>query len=360
MDLSRLQLRPHKLFHHLDRVTAWKNGEYFPPIFIEFSPTDRCNQRCWFCYTNYLGHRKLDIGPAEMVRVFRDLGQAGVRAVQIQGTGEPLLNSATPDAIVAGHEAGLSLALCSNGVLLDDAITERIIPHLEWIRFSAFESTAERYARTHGCPEAQWHKLVHNIRETVRIREKLSTGTVIGVMVVLFPYNALHLLETVRMLKGFGVDFVHIKPPQVSIHNPDHDWPRGLNETFAEQVEQVLGLQDREFIVSYRKDQFEVEKAPGPFVKDFDTCHGLEFEALIDADYGVYPCLQFWRNPEFCYGNLKESSFDAIWRSDRRKEVQRKIYTEFDLNKCFCACKQSHLNSELCRLGNPPLHVNFL
>lgn len=29
MDLSRLNLEPHKLFHHLDEVVKWRDGECF-------------------------------------------------------------------------------------------------------------------------------------------------------------------------------------------------------------------------------------------------------------------------------------------------------------------------------------------
>jgi len=360
MDLSRLQLNPHKLWHHLDRVAAWKDGEYFPPVFLEFSPTDRCNQRCWFCYTEYLGHTKTDIRDEDMVRIFKDMGQAGVRAVQIQGTGEPLLNKGTPDAIVEGSKAGLSLALCSNGVLMDEDTPAKIMPHLDWIRISALASTPEAYAKTHVCPEPHWNRAIENIKRCVDVRNSTGIETVIGASFVVSVESANDVYDTTSMLKDLGVDFVLIKPAQILSHNESHEWKKDVYKEFDDLLSKSEALQSDEFLVSFRRDQFGVQENQGAFKKAFDKCHGLTFEAMVDADYGVYPCLQFWRNEEYCYGNLKENSFEEIWRSDRRKEVQDRILNDYDLDQCTCSCKQSHVNKELCKISNPPMHVNFL
>lgn len=110
MDVTRLKLEPHKLFHHLDEVMRWRDGKDFAPIYVEINPTDYCNHKCIFCYSDYLGHKKeLSIEGDLLIRIFRELPEAGVKSVMIQGTGEPLLNVALPDAIVAGKKAGLDI-----------------------------------------------------------------------------------------------------------------------------------------------------------------------------------------------------------------------------------------------------------
>ncbi len=359
MDLSKLQLKPHKLFHHLDRVVKWKKGDYFPPIYVEFSPTDRCNQHCWFCYTEYLEHKPLELEPGLLVRVFRDMGAAGVKSVQIQGTGEPLLNRATPDAIVAGKKAGLSLALCTNGVLLTRPILEKTLASLEWLRVSGMESTPELYARSHGSPESHWEKVVANLKAAVDIRRQQRLETVLAAHILLFPYNIERLVDSVKMIRDWGLDYVLIKAANQSIHNPQHKWPRDTHKKFGKVLEEAKRLETKEFLVSVRTDQFEVQELCGPFKRNYQRCYGLEFETMIDSYAGVYPCLHFWRNADYCYGNLHEHTFEEIWRSERRREVLKRIYEAYDLSECYFGCKHMHINESLWELTNPPMHDNF-
>jgi radical SAM protein with 4Fe4S-binding SPASM domain len=360
MDLSRLQLQPHKLFHHLEEVLRWRKGEYFPPIFVNFSPTDLCNQNCWYCYTQYLGHKKLEIQGDLLVRIFQDMGHAGVKSVMIQGTGEPLLNKSTPDAIVEGRRAGLSLALCTNGVLLNNEVLEKILPSLEWMRVSDVECSSELYAKSHGSPESHWHRVIKNLKIAVEIRERERLDTVLSAHMLLFPYNAKYVVETTKMIKDLGLDYILIKSANQSIHNPQHRWPLDTHKKASKFLEEAKKLEDREFKVSIRYDQFEVQQEGKPFKKSFKRCYGLEFETMVDADGGVYPCLHFWRTPDYCYGNLYERTFEEIWKGERRRQVLDKIYNHFDLDNCHFGCKHRHINETLWELANPPMHVNFL
>jgi len=360
MELSRLQLQPHKLFHHLEEVIKWEKGEYFAPIFIEFSPIDRCNQKCWYCYVEYLQHQNLEIEGKLLIEIFRDMGRAGVKSVMIQGTGEPLLNKATPDAIVEGFNSGLSLALCSNGVLLNSEMLKKILPCLEWLRISAVEYTPVLYAKSHGSPEAHWHKVIENLKIAVRIRQQEKLKTILAVHFLIFPYNVEYIVKTVKMVKDIGIDYILIKSANQSIHNPSHHWERDTHKRFIPLLKEAKDLETDEFKVSVRFDQFEVQEECGSFKKKFKKCYGLEFEAMIDADGGVYPCLHFWRDKDYCYGNLHEETFAEIWKGQRRRSVLNKIYNEFDLNNCHFGCKQMHINETLWELKNPPMHINFL
>ncbi len=360
MDLSKLKLEPHKLFHHLDELVKWKNNQYFPPIFVEFSPTDTCNQKCWYCYTDYIGHGKKEIRGDLLIKIFRDMGHAGVKSVMVQGTGEPLMNKSTPDAIIEGNKAGLSIALCTNGVLLTEEILEKVLPSIEWLRISAIELTPDLYAKSHGSPRSHYEKVIHNIKKAVEIRNRKNLPTIIAVHTLLFPYNVEYLVETVKMVKELGVDYILVKSANQSIHNPDHQWDRDTHKKYHHLLVEAKNQETKEFKVSVRLDQFEIQENCGGFKKDFECCYGIEFETMIDADGGVYPCLHFWRNPDYLYGNLYEQSFEEIWKGKKRIEINEKIYKTHNLSQCHFGCKHMHINKSLWELANPPMHVNFL
>ena len=115
MNLKKLKLKPHKLFHHLDRVQSFMNREFFPPIHVEIGVTDRCQHACHFCYVEYLKKQQLEIPRELLLRIMRDLGDAGIRSLFFQGTGEPTMNPACADAIVEAKESGVDTALQTNG-----------------------------------------------------------------------------------------------------------------------------------------------------------------------------------------------------------------------------------------------------
>jgi GTP 3',8-cyclase len=362
MDLKKLDLKPHKLFHHLDRVTKFMNDEYFPPVHVEIGISDLCNQKCHFCYSNYLGHQKLEIPKDLLLKIMANLGKTGVRSLFFQGTGEPLINKAAADAIVTAKNGGVDTALQTNGVLMDRKFIDTALSSLSWVRVSSLEANRELYAKTHGCSENQYDKLIDNLKYAVEYRNKHNLSTVIAGMIMAFPYNADHMYDTVKLCKDIGLDYVMIRSAQMSLNNPEHNWDRKLHKDQREIFEKAESLQDDKFRVSMRWDQFEyVERGHKNLSQPFDKCYGLEFETMIDADARVYPCFIFWRNPEYCIGDLNKNTFEEIWKSKRRYEVLRKIYYEWDLKECALTnCKQCHINEDLWKLKNPPMHKNFL
>lgn len=360
MDFSRYKLKPHKLFHHLEEVIKWKKRELFPPIYVEINPTDRCNQKCVFCYTKYLGHKALSIPDGLLIKIFKDMGEYGVKSVLIQGTGEPLLHESLPDAILEGKDSGLDIALCTNGSLLNDELVEKIVPHLTFLRISAFEASKELYAKTHGVNEAQWRNVVEGLKAAVRVRNREKNDTLIQATFIPLDHNLHSVVETVCMLKDIGVDYVMIKPPQHSYHNQDLIWDREAYASYSALFDEARALGDDTFLVNARWDMADIEMKDGPFRKTYKKCYGVEFEVAIDANSKIYPCFQYWRDDRFCLGDLNEKSFSDIWSGEERRTVMNRFYKEADLDECRCQCKQHHINETLWELANPPLHVNFL
>ncbi|MBX7136867.1 MAG: radical SAM protein [Oligoflexia bacterium] len=366
MDISRLSVTSHKLFHHIGEVTKWQKGEDFMPIVVEVNPIDGCNHRCVFCYSDFLGHHKeLMIDPDLLVRVFRDMGKCGVKSVMLQGTGEPLMNPGTPDAIVAGKEAGLDIALITNGVLFNEESLEKIIPRLSYLRCSALESTPELYAKTHRSSPKHHEKILNNLKRAVEIRNRElaknpNLETIIQVHHIPFPYNIHQTVDTVKMMRDIGLDMVYVKPAQIRPDNKDHEWPLDMHLKYKEVLEECTKLETSTFKVSVRWNEFELCEVSGPFKKGYNSCFGMYFSTNIDADSKVYPCYKHWREPEWCLGDLKEMSFEEIWKSDRRKQLLADHMKNYDLNQCHVQCRQHPYNKALWDLEHPPLHKNFL
>ena len=65
-------------------------------------------------------------------------------------------------------------------------------------------------------------------------------------------------------------------------------------------------------------------------------------------------------NERYCLGDLREKSFEEIWRTEHRRKVLDELYANFDLDQCHCLCKPHHVNKATWELANPPLHKNFL
>lgn len=355
-----LKTKPHKLFHHLDRVMDWLNNKPTFPIFVELGPTNRCNQKCPWCYTQYI-HGRLSFDKELYLRIIRQLHEADVKSVCVQGTGEPFMNKYSADAIALGGELGLEMATITNGVLLTEKVAQKCVPNLKWAKISALESTPKIYSINHGTSEKQYSQLIKNIENIVNINSKIAQSEFVLSAAMLVCENNWHTIaDVVKLCFDLGFDFIQVRAPSGSLLI-DYKTTADLHKRDKVQkiINKALSYNRENFLVDIRIDSFE-DQNKGPFMKDFDKCYGMEFETLIDADAMVYPCLRFWGDKEYALGDLTKDSFKEIWQSNRKKEIFNKIWNGWNLDKCYMVCKQSYINVSLWELKNPPLHKNFL
>jgi GTP 3',8-cyclase len=355
-----LKTKPHKLFHHLDRVRQWMEGEPMFPVFVELGPTNRCNQRCPWCYTQYT-HGDLSFDQDLFLRIISDLHEAGVRSVCVQGTGEPFMNPYSADAIALGGKLGIEMATITNGVLLTEKAAEKAIPHLKWAKISAVEGSPELYAANHGTSERQYSRLIKNIESIVKLNQGIPGSEFVLSAAMLVCENNWHTVaDVVKLTSDLGFDFIQVRAPSGSL-KIDYKTTADLHKKDEVQriIDKASSYNRATFLVDIRIDSFE-DQNKGPFPKDFDTCYGMEFETLIDADAKVYPCLRFWGDEEYALGDLRKSSFREIWSGERKKQIFNRIWNEWDLDQCHMVCKQSYINSSLWELKHPPLHKSFL
>lgn len=345
-----------RTLYQIDSLHAWKNGLYFPPVVVEINPTSLCNQKCRYCYAAGRTNGKLqdDI----LINLLPQLANAGVKAVVFQGTGEPLLHKALPDAIEIGAQHNLSLTITTNGVLLNKQIQKRILKHLVYIKLSNLDSNPQRYAYCHGCSEKQWEMLVENIKNAVILREQHNLQILFLATVYLSKENFHDAYNIVRFFKELGIDYVSIQEAVYCEYS--YSGPQELasalfsDDEINEMKNKVLTLKDNSFFIKIRFPLSDASFCNGRFKENWvdNWCQGIKFNTLINSDGEVYPCFRYWGVKEFSYGNVYENSFDEIWKGEKRKKIEEHTnITPPESDECS-TCNVTKINDILYNIRN--------
>lgn len=103
-----------------------KDGDVTPRPVVVWAVTRACNLRCVHCYASATpGPAPGELTREEGFALLDDLRAFNVPAVLFSG-GEPLVRPDTPDFIAYAAEIGLSCTLSTNGLLIDDAMADRL------------------------------------------------------------------------------------------------------------------------------------------------------------------------------------------------------------------------------------------
>jgi radical SAM protein with 4Fe4S-binding SPASM domain len=343
----------HKLIYHPERVSEWlKTGDCFP-IYVEIGVTNRCNHRCIFCALDWFEKKPIDIDSGVMKRALREMAECGVKSVMFAGEGEPLMHRDICEFISYSKLQGLDVAITTNGVLFDQEKLEKTLPSLSWIRFSVDAGTAHTHKKIHRGGLKDFDSILTNLRDAVAIKKKGNLSVVIGVQFLLIPDNLKDLVSFIKLFKEIGVDNVQIKP--YSQH------PLSKNR-YSIEYSQYQSIQEE--IKKFETPEFQVifrsQTAQRLIIKrEYQVCYGMPFFTLIEADGSIIPCMMFYKNPEFCYGNLHDNSFAAIWEGEKRKNIIHKL-TKNKIEHCRNGCRLDAINRYLSQLKKPHAHVNFI
>jgi GTP 3',8-cyclase len=360
--MKKYLLDEHKLNYHPDVIQKFINGEKFPPMSVEISPTARCNQHCTFCYVEYV--MKPEYSPKMMdndllFKVVKDCGEFGVKAISFCGTGEPLLHPKLPEAISYARSFGIDTALVTNGVLAAKDKMESCLGDLTWMRVSSSAGSPQRYAKLQGSTEKAFFQMKDNLRGLVEIKRRKNLKTTIGLAYFLFDGCQEEMIPFVSELKEIGIDYVQIKPLG-DFEKNNYVYKKGAYRILQSELQEAEKLSSEDFYVQIKHKAFErVEKVEteGYFLPE--KCWGLLFFTTIGSDGNVYTCSGSWYEKEDSYGSLKDNTLREIWASERFQRIfERRSKTDHKL--CFMQCHNIPMNAHLMDLKSPPEHVNFI
>lgn len=168
----------------------------FRTLFLEL--TGRCTQRCLHCYAGAGPEVTTALAREICEAVLDDAAQLGFTHIQLTG-GEPLLCAFLPE--LARRVAALDGPACeiyTNGLLLDDALLDRLAPWAPAFAFSYYSHRPEVHEAITGTPGS-------HAGTTAAIQRALARGLRVRVAMIVMRENAADVAGTVAQLKALGV-----------------------------------------------------------------------------------------------------------------------------------------------------------
>lgn len=366
---EKIILDGHKLAWHRDRVEAWLRGERIAPITIDCSLTRACTYKCVYCYGQLQANDEKRMTKDVIFRFLDDAAEIGVKAISFVSDGESTCSPHLYDAILRGRKNGLDMALGTNGYLLRDDRLEDVLPALTYLRFNISAADPGRYAHIHGCSIADYEKVITTIKKAVAIKKARGLEVTLGLQMVLLPEFADQIIPLAKLGKDLGVDYLVIK------HCSD-DENSSLGVDYSRYESMVDLLKEAE---THSTDTYLVRAKWSKILSGgkriYSRCFGPPFIMQFSGSGLVAPCGMLFNSKYSKYhiGNIAETSFKELWKSERYWEVIRLIGSEkFDARTmCGSLCLQHKVNEFLWELkqgsplsaeeqGKPPMHVNFI
>ncbi len=357
MSNDEFRIDSHKLLFHPQRVANWMNGENIYPLYMELSPAGACNHRCRFCGLDFAGYKPVFMDGEKLGVRLDEMGKLGVKSIMYAGEGEPFLNKKMTDIILRTKNAGIDVALTTNGVLMTPEISEKILKAMSWIKVSLNAGTPETYAKIHGTDSADFEKVMKNLEAAVAIRKKLNANCALGAQILLLPENSGEIETLAVRCRDIGLDYLVVKPYSHHPQSEGQEYADIVYEDYTELAAKVNSYSTEYFNVVFRLDSM---KSWDEKKHTYNRCHALPFWSYVDSYGNIWGCSVYLQDERFLYGNVFEQSFEDIWTGEKRAESMKWCADNLDPHNCRVNCRMDKINTYLWELVNPKAHVNFI
>ena len=370
---GELILDSHKLSFHMDRIKAWENGDKIAPVTVDMALTRACGSMCKFCYaTMQESQKRFGIKENHALNLLDDFAEIGVKGVSLVSDGESTLSKSYATFIEHASSIGIDTGNATNGWEFGPEKSERVLPHLSWLRFTVAAGTPERYADImYKGPEHTevFDKAIRNIKYAVEFKKKHNLSVTLGIQMVLMPEFKDEIIPFAQLGVDLGVDYAVIKHCSddenntLGIDYSQYESMYNLIETaenLSNDVTQVIAKWDK------LKDKGE---------SSYKRFYGPPFLLQISGSGLVAPSGMFFQatHSKLHIGNFTTDRFRDIYNSDKYWDAMDYLASpNFDAQTMMGTLPIQHyistaLDNHLKGIkkivpatGEKPLHVNFL
>lgn len=352
-----------KLLKHLDRISEFEKTGITRPIFVDWSLTNACNNKCPLCISNEdRKENRTTVSIENAFRVIKEMKELDVKAVYLTGGGDPSCHPNLEGIIKNMKNLNIDVALCTNGYKLSDNLLETINNCCSFIRISLDADSPEIYKKTHGMEADAFYQVLENMKKLVERRTN-NSELVIGASYLIGPHTIQGISNAAKLCKGIGIDYIRFRPffewmgknkSPLFEKIEGREFSEKDKELMLEQFKKAEEFNDNKFSASYPKER--VESVLNEVVLKYPACYISHFISAIDSNLKVYPCCNLRYNEKYCFGDLNEKSFKEIWLSEKRKKSHEII----KLKDCPKPCQYNVHNELLSDILGEIKHSNFL
>lgn len=314
--LTRDLLNSHKILFHYGKMLEdiSKGRTDFNPVAIEIHPTAVCNHSCIHCSYKERNENRASLPREVMDRLVNSVIQMGIRAVYFSGGGEPTLYPGLADDIRKLTENAVECSILTNGSCFEEVGLIPIADRLNYIAVSVPGIDGPTFQAITG---------TKNLEKVLALPGKIKEAhgeksPIIGSRIVLTNKNYRQVGDFLRVIKERGFDYALFK-----IVRDYEDNGQGLSRDeeayLKEEVQTYKDLDDR---FTNIRGIFGYKTLP-----DFrGACWVNRYGMLanVGTDGKVYPNIVEIDKEEFCIGNLREETLEAMWNGPRHAEVKKR------------------------------------
>jgi MoaA/NifB/PqqE/SkfB family radical SAM enzyme len=321
---------------------------YNSPYYVDVDVTNRCNLTCVGCqyhgpeaHENYQDcNRKDDLSVPLFEDLCTDLQAIGTKTLVLQGQGEPFLHPEIFDIIEIAKSHGLRTTLLSNGTLLNEVNTQKLIESkLDVLKVSLWAATPEQYEQNYpGNSAANYQKVVDGIARLSSLKKQLNAKHLsILIFYVFNKKNYKSIPDMVQFVRSLPCDGLYFSP--MAVLKGDSGLER-LSQNEQEEANRLL-LDARKTL---RENALKENVLWALRRQDWNVpvwtrmpCYIAWFHCRIKVDGTVEPCGRC--DAKMGYGNLNQSRFRDIWNGDAVQAFRRRTATKEDLKQLSDQCR---------------------
>lgn len=251
------------------------------PVEYIVETTAKCNLYCPMCPRETHPQPKADMTDQVFEQLVHEAGQSGEQMMLI-GLGEPFLDPRIFDRVEYCAKHDISTLLSTNGTLLDEAMSARLLASpLKHITLSFDGATKESFEFYRK--GARFEKVRDNFVRFARMKMERKSPIHVTVQMVRMERNQNEVADFTRFWKSTpGVDSVRIKEDETNLFKIGHD-----------------------------QDHFKY------------PCHDLwRGPVYVKQNGDVYPCCQSYMLDGAPIGHVGEQPLKQIWNSDAMQELR--------------------------------------
>jgi radical SAM protein with 4Fe4S-binding SPASM domain len=324
--LSKDLLNSWKILFHISDVlkTGGLASVAMNPVAIEIHPTAKCNHQCIHCSYKERNESRLSLDKNIMEQLIDSIIAMKVKAVYFSGGGEPTVYPDLVKYVEKLYNAGIDVALLTNGSILSEAGITDIAYMFNYIAVSVPSVNQERFKYITGSDRMDY---VLNCAAAIKLLHS-DKAPIVGARVILTSIVYKEIRNILETLKSKEWDYVIFK-----IVRDYEDRGLGLNEREVEEIRKIVDemkpvdsrFTNLDSIFNYRNPVFERDKC---------IVNELGLLANVNCDGKVYPNIVEIGQEAFCVGNLYHENLETMWHSASHQEIKKASHIKWSNKEC--------------------------